>query len=117
MKNGVKILLAATAFCVAIYIGVFIGRNFGGLTLHLSGSGQSYISLDSRPKKAILVNINTATVDELTQVPGISFRIAEKIIAYRKEYGAFLSLEELLQIPGIGETLLEKMWPYITIAE
>ncbi len=61
------------------------------------------------------ININTATKEELTLLPGIGDVYAERIILYREDYGPFTTAEELLNISGIGERRLEQIKPYITL--
>jgi comEA protein len=61
------------------------------------------------------ININKASISELTRLPGVGPRIAEKIYEYRKQVGKFKSVEELLNVKGIGPKKLEKMRPYITL--
>ena len=51
-----------------------------------------------------MVNINTATVEELQKVNGIGASIAQKIVQYRKEHGKFTAIEELKNVSGIGES-------------
>lgn len=50
-----------------------------------------------------LININTASKDELTSLPGIGSSTADKIISYR-ENTPFASIEDLMNVPGIGES-------------
>ena len=50
-----------------------------------------------------LIDINSATAEELTVLPGIGEHLAEAIVSYRSENGAFESLEQLMEVPGIGE--------------
>ena len=56
-----------------------------------------------------LVNINTANVEKLDELPGIGSSTAEKIIAYRKENGKFKSIDEIKNVSGIGEAKFEKI--------
>src|SRR5437660_5894839 len=63
------------------------------------------------------VNINTATSEELQQVPGIGPATAEKILQMRKSYGTFKSVDDLLSIKGIGKKRLEKMRKYLTVSK
>src|SRR5204863_9541226 len=63
------------------------------------------------------VNINTATSEELQQVPGIGPATAEKILQMRKSYGAFKSVDDLLAIRRLGPKRLEKMRKYLTVGK
>lgn len=61
------------------------------------------------------VNINTATVKELTQLTGIGDSRAEAIVSYRNEHGAFQSVEQIKQVSGIKDGLFEKIKEKITV--
>src|SRR6266446_765566 len=75
-------------------------------------------SLEAKKKPpARPVNINTATSEELQQVPGIGPATAEKILQMRKSYGAFKSVDDLLAIRGLGAKRLEKMRKYLTVGK
>lgn len=63
------------------------------------------------------ININSASSEELQQVPGIGPVTAEKILQMRKSYGAFKSVDDLLSIRGIGKKRLEKMRKYLTVSK
>ncbi len=68
--------------------------------------------LDSEPESEELVgliNINTATADELIALPGIGPKKAETIVKYREENGYFKDANDLLDVSGIGEATLEKI--------
>lgn len=61
------------------------------------------------------MNINTASKDELTELPGIGESTAEKIIIYREEKNGFKKTEELLNIKGIGRKKYEKLKGFIKL--
>lgn len=52
------------------------------------------------------VPLNSATVDELQELPGIGPVTAGRIVAHREAHGPFGAVEDLLDVPGIGETRL-----------
>jgi competence protein ComEA len=58
-----------------------------------------------------LVNINTATLDELVAVPGIGPALAKRILDHRP----YQEINDLVQVSGIGETSLEDLVPYLTV--
>ena len=61
------------------------------------------------------LNLNAATVEELSKVPGLDKALAEKIIALREENGEFIDMEELLDIPGIDNKLLRQLKKHLFI--
>ncbi|MFN7035814.1 MAG: helix-hairpin-helix domain-containing protein [Bellilinea sp.] len=62
-----------------------------------------------------LIDLNSATQQELESLPGIGQAKASEIIAYRQKIGRFVTIEEILNVPGIGSALFEKIKDYITV--
>ena len=69
---------------------------------------------ENAPQNGI-VNINTASLDELMRLPGIGEVKALAIIEYRKSFGGFVAAEELMEVKGIGQATYDKIKEYITI--
>lgn len=63
---------------------------------------------------AALININTATAGELISLPGIGEKLADAIISYRTEHGAFRNPYDLIHVKGIGERKLSAILDLIT---
>lgn len=61
------------------------------------------------------VNLNTATVTELMQLPRVGQKTAERIVAFRKQHGGFQRSEELMNVKGIGEKSYAKLKPYLAV--
>ncbi len=62
-----------------------------------------------------LININIATINELTSLPGIGEAKAKNIISYREKNGSFKSIDEIKNVSGIGEDVFNKIKTYITV--
>ena len=63
------------------------------------------------------VNINTAGVEELAELPLIGEVIAARIVEWRNENGPFSKIEELMNVTGIGERTFERLRPHVTVGD
>lgn len=70
---------------------------------------------ESETSEKSVVNINTATKDELMRLNGVGEKKAETIIEYREENGLFNKKEDLMNIPGIGQKTFENLQEHIEI--
>ena len=61
------------------------------------------------------ININIATLEDLTTLNGIGTAKAKKIIEYREQNGLFKTIEDLLNVSGIGENLFEQIKDFIEV--
>lgn len=62
-----------------------------------------------------LVNLNTATVEELDDLPGIGPTLAQNIVDYRQANGPFATIEDIMNVPGIGEGKFEQIKDLVTV--
>ncbi len=72
-------------------------------------------SIEGTSDTSKLVNINTASAEELMELPGIGQAKSDSIIAYRASKGNFQSIEDLMSIPGIKEGLFNQISSYICV--
>ena len=115
-QKAIYILSVAIVVFTAIYIGVFIGRTADTNTIYIPAFPELTKKLPNEPTETeSIIDLNTATVRQLNDVPGITYAIAEKIIAYRDEYGDYVDVEELLEVDGISEALYEQIKDYVTV--
>lgn len=63
----------------------------------------------------LCLDLNTATVEELLQLPGMTKRIAEGIVRYREELVRFRSVDELRTLSDITEDQFRAWRPYLTV--
>lgn len=61
------------------------------------------------------VNLNQASTEELIALKGIGPKMAERIIAYRKEHGPFKTVDQLVQVKGIGNAKFQKLKDQIAV--
>ena len=70
-----------------------------------------------KPAPAGKVNLNTATAEQLTALPGVGPKLATRIVEHRQQQGAFKSIQELMTVKGIGEKNFQKIQAYLTVSE
>jgi comEA protein len=77
----------------------------------------SSISPGVNANASLSVELNTATVSELEQLPHIGPVLSDRIVKYRDIYGEFNSIEDLTKVKGIGNKKLNYIKPYIYIKQ
>jgi competence ComEA-like helix-hairpin-helix protein len=88
--------------CVILVVGIFI----------LFGQG---ISSAQKKPPAKPIDLNTATLEQLEQLPGVGPTTAKAIMQFREKSGPLKRVEDLLAIHGISKSRLEKLRPYVTV--
>ena len=68
-----------------------------------------------QPAAGGVINLNTATLDQLDTLPGIGPAIAKRIIEYRDSIGGFAAIDQITQVSGIGESTFAKIKDQITV--
>ncbi|MGM9580339.1 MAG: helix-hairpin-helix domain-containing protein [Anaerovibrio sp.] len=92
--------------------GAMQGETAAGKT---SGSKAAGGSKGASGSDGTMVNINTASADELTKLKGIGPAMAQRIVEYREENGMFQSPEDLQKVRGIGKAKFAKLKEQITL--
>jgi competence protein ComEA len=82
-----------------------------GATVRVSAAPRAAAPKTKAPVRP--VNLNTATVTELMQLPKVGAKTAERIVSWRKEHGGFRRPEELMHVKGIGEKGFQRLKPYL----
>ena len=121
-KPQFSALVLVTALFAAFLLGFFFGRQSGAVQIQINSvvSGQPSTSppettQPDRTQAGFPININTASAEELTSLPGIGDVLAGRIVSYREQYGSFLSTEELMDVTGISEKTYERIREYVTV--
>lgn len=114
MKKPHIVLLAVTAAFLCILSGIFIGRNLlpNYYMPHYNKVADNTEATE--PGELGKININTATAEDLAQLPGIGPVTAEKIVAHRNKNGNFETVYDLLDVSGIGKETMKNIGELIT---
>ena len=125
-----RISLAVTALAFLVMAVFFAGAQWGqseritltpGVRDEGAGQQDRLAPAEGSPPEeetaeiTLLLNINTATVQQLQALPGIGAVRAQAIVDYRTEHGPFRYVEQLRDVSGIGEGTLEKILDYVTV--
>ncbi len=72
---------------------------------------------DAKPAPSGKINLNTATAEQLSEVPGVGPKLAARIVEHRQKEGSFRSMSELLNVKGVGEKNLAKIQGYLSVGD
>jgi len=101
-------------------------RRLGGLllvllvgTLAVAGSTAAAAAAErlAPSPPATPIDINHASAEQLTALPGVGPALAERIVAFRKEHGPFQRVEDLMKVKGIGEKSFQKLRPHVRVGD
>ena len=70
-----------------------------------------------KPAPTAKVNLNTASVEQLTTLPGVGPKLAARIVEYRQKSGSFRSAKELMNVQGVGEKNFAKIEAWLSVGE
>jgi competence protein ComEA len=117
MKKVVNVILLVITALYVICICIFVGSSqhtANGMFVEINSDQQSTVSNAAITPDG-KININVATVAELTYLSGIGEVLAQRIVEYREENGPFSQPADLLNVKGIGETKLNNIIHYIAV--
>ena len=114
------VLLLTLLFVLGTLLWFRVSRPAEGLTFVETGeTGRTVSAPEQRSAPGMLegevLDLNTATLSDLTRLPGIGQTKAQAILDWREAYGPFRAVEDLLSVDGIGEKTWETLRPYVRV--
>lgn len=71
----------------------------------------------AQPAPSAKINLNSASAEQLTAVPGVGPKLAARIVEHRQKEGSFRSVQELMNVKGVGEKNLAKFQGYLSVGD
>lgn len=96
---------------------IYIQKKGEQIPASLSGGGLSTSATNENPPNGSqeIINLNTATKEQLCRITGIGDKKADLILKYRQEHGSFNSVDDLKNINGFGEKTVTKLKPMLAV--
>ncbi|MBD3426606.1 MAG: hypothetical protein GF409_05190 [Candidatus Omnitrophica bacterium] len=118
-EKALLVFLSAALLTGAFVLGRRNSRTYSEITVTRDAvkARLTIEEVESLLRKKRKVNINSATEEELTSIPGIGPALAGRIAAFREEKGSFCAEKDLLKVRGIGPKKLAKMKEFIKFDE
>lgn len=125
LAKSEKIVLIITIVFLALVLGFALGQResetpvvFGKSSFVGRGAGRTAgeaVASEENRGQSIIININTASKEELESLNGIGPVLAQRIIEYREDKGGFKTIEDITKVRGIGAAVYNKIWQYISV--
>ena len=123
MKSEMRRTVSALA--LAVVVGSLTFGSLAAAAQTPEKSGKAQVSAEAKPTKAPArktkalpaekVNLNTASAAQLSALPRIGPKVAQRIVEYRTAHKAFRSVDELRNVKGVGPKVLDGIRPYVTL--
>ena len=122
-RLAVFVIPALALLACGVMLGIFLmqTRTAGTISVQRAAPEEAAESTQTVAEEAVdataddRLDLNTATAEELQELPGIGEVIAQRIIDYRELCGRFLDPEQLMEVDGIGQAKYEKLRELVTV--
>lgn len=112
-----KILLGLTALFLAFLLALFFRDRAALASSPVAVETETSAAQETFMPDVSPLDINSASAEELADLPGIGAALAERIVDYRTEHGPFETAEDLTKVSGIGEKKLAELEGRITAGD
>lgn len=111
-----KFLLGLTALFLAFLLVLFLRDRAALKAAPVTVETERAVPQESFMPDVSPLDVNSASAEELTGLPGIGEVLAQRIVDYRSANGPFETVEDLLSVSGIGEKKLAELEGRITVS-
>ena len=112
LKRAEWLAIAITAAFLLVVLGIHIGHRSTGVPVTVETSQRAAETAApvraSAPEQSGIVNLNTASQEELETLKGVGPVLAERIVTYRGENGPFQRVEDITRVQGIAEKVFSE---------
>ena len=113
-----KLLLGITAVFLCVLAGLYVyDTRSAGEEDTVAVTTEAEVPQEDLTPDFTPLDLNTATAAELTELPGIGEKLAERIVAYREANGPFTSRKQLLKVPKLGPKAFEQCAGFLRVPE
>jgi competence protein ComEA len=63
-----------------------------------------------------VININSASAEQISYLPRVGLKLAQRVVEYRKSNGTFKKVEDLMEVKGVGEKLFVTLRPHLSVS-
>lgn len=124
MKQSARHTMILIGVALMIFAGVLAYMGTNGSRVYVDADSSTvehseYNDYDKTPQTTIShatqLNLNSATLEDLTSIDGIGEKTALQILSYRDEIGGYTSVDQIKEIRGIGDAKFAKIAPFLTV--
>ena len=108
------VVLLGLISCLTISYSLKISQS---IAPYASAETDTLVLAQEKITQSKIININTASRYQLTRLPGIGPRLAERIVEYRDAHGSFSSCQEIKRVKGIGEKKYKTISTVIAVTD
>jgi competence protein ComEA len=121
MKRNLRSWLMV--FATVLTLGALVLGSMPSMAQAAPGGGQQTSAQAKKAPRAgkaklpegTKINVNSATVEELSKLPRVGPKMAQRIVEYRTAHKNFKSVDELRNVKGVGPKVLEGIKPYVIL--
>jgi competence protein ComEA len=115
VKQNLPLAKAPASLIALVTLALAVSASACATLPRLASSEVQFDLAAQKAEPGSLINLNTASAQELERLPGVGKVIAERIVAQRSEFGPFRRAEHLMMVRGISDRKFRAIRPMIVV--